>query len=96
MASMNGFSPCFIESVLRLKKALNLTNCFRWSGRKRNLDGPRLRNVRRSPNRLHWDAKCFLKWRHNSNNNEELTMWTKPTYIDMRLGFEVTMYFANR
>ncbi|MBC3244970.1 MULTISPECIES: pyrroloquinoline quinone precursor peptide PqqA [Pseudomonas] len=23
-------------------------------------------------------------------------MWTKPTYVDMRLGFEVTMYFANR
>ncbi|WP_335944289.1 pyrroloquinoline quinone precursor peptide PqqA [Pseudomonas sp. ABY48] len=23
-------------------------------------------------------------------------MWTKPTYIDMRIGFEVTMYFANR
>ncbi|WP_210645223.1 pyrroloquinoline quinone precursor peptide PqqA [Pseudomonas sp. Tri1] len=23
-------------------------------------------------------------------------MWTKPTYIDMHIGFEVTMYFANR
>ncbi|MHC8299802.1 MULTISPECIES: pyrroloquinoline quinone precursor peptide PqqA [Pseudomonas] len=23
-------------------------------------------------------------------------MWTKPAYIDMRIGFEVTMYFANR
>ncbi|UVM75446.1 pyrroloquinoline quinone precursor peptide PqqA [Pseudomonas alvandae] len=23
-------------------------------------------------------------------------MWTKPTYIDLRIGFEVTMYFANR
>ncbi|MDI3326353.1 pyrroloquinoline quinone precursor peptide PqqA [Pontibacterium granulatum] len=23
-------------------------------------------------------------------------MWTKPEYKDMRIGFEVTMYFANR
>ncbi|HSG60937.1 MAG TPA: pyrroloquinoline quinone precursor peptide PqqA [Pseudomonadales bacterium] len=23
-------------------------------------------------------------------------MWTKPAYKDMRIGFEVTMYFANR
>ncbi|MBJ2182509.1 pyrroloquinoline quinone precursor peptide PqqA [Pseudomonas veronii] len=23
-------------------------------------------------------------------------MWTKPSYIDLRVGFEVTMYFANR
>ncbi|WP_106477768.1 pyrroloquinoline quinone precursor peptide PqqA [Phytohalomonas tamaricis] len=23
-------------------------------------------------------------------------MWTKPTYVDMRLGFEVTLYISNR
>ncbi|MBU0538095.1 MAG: pyrroloquinoline quinone precursor peptide PqqA [Gammaproteobacteria bacterium] len=23
-------------------------------------------------------------------------MWIKPEYQDLRLGFEVTMYFANR
>ncbi|HBN15213.1 pyrroloquinoline quinone precursor peptide PqqA [Pseudohongiella sp. SYSU M77423] len=23
-------------------------------------------------------------------------MWTKPAYTEMRYGFEVTMYFANR
>ncbi|MBD1552165.1 MULTISPECIES: pyrroloquinoline quinone precursor peptide PqqA [Pseudomonas] len=23
-------------------------------------------------------------------------MWTKPTYTDLRIGFEVTMYFASR
>lgn len=23
-------------------------------------------------------------------------MWTKPAYTDLRIGFEVTMYFANR
>ncbi|HCF6118186.1 coenzyme PQQ precursor peptide PqqA [Pseudomonas aeruginosa] len=23
-------------------------------------------------------------------------MWTKPNFTDMRLGFEVTLYFANR
>lgn len=24
------------------------------------------------------------------------TMWTKPAYNDLRLGFEVTLYIANR
>ncbi|WP_072823345.1 pyrroloquinoline quinone precursor peptide PqqA [Modicisalibacter ilicicola] len=23
-------------------------------------------------------------------------MWTKPSYVDLRLGFEVTLYIANR
>ncbi|MDR5905272.1 MULTISPECIES: pyrroloquinoline quinone precursor peptide PqqA [Halomonadaceae] len=23
-------------------------------------------------------------------------MWTKPTYQDLRLGFEVTLYISNR
>jgi len=23
-------------------------------------------------------------------------MWTKPAYTDLRIGFEVTMYFASR
>ncbi|WP_090540094.1 pyrroloquinoline quinone precursor peptide PqqA [Halopseudomonas formosensis] len=23
-------------------------------------------------------------------------MWTKPSYTALRIGFEVTMYFANR
>ncbi|ENB9662090.1 TPA: pyrroloquinoline quinone precursor peptide PqqA [Pseudomonas putida] len=23
-------------------------------------------------------------------------MWNKPAYTDLRIGFEVTMYFANR
>ncbi|MBY4677616.1 pyrroloquinoline quinone precursor peptide PqqA [Marinobacterium arenosum] len=23
-------------------------------------------------------------------------MWTKPAYQNLRIGFEVTMYFANR
>ncbi|MGJ8688671.1 MAG: pyrroloquinoline quinone precursor peptide PqqA [Gammaproteobacteria bacterium] len=23
-------------------------------------------------------------------------MWTKPTYENIRLGFEITMYFSNR
>lgn len=26
----------------------------------------------------------------------ERTMWTKPEFIDLRIGFEVTLYFANR
>ncbi len=30
------------------------------------------------------------------NNKEDLPMWTKPAYTDLRIGFEVTMYFANR
>ncbi|HSC82327.1 pyrroloquinoline quinone precursor peptide PqqA [Pseudomonas sp. PDM16] len=23
-------------------------------------------------------------------------MWTKPSFTDLRIGFEVTLYFANR
>jgi coenzyme PQQ precursor peptide PqqA len=26
----------------------------------------------------------------------ETNMWTKPEYTEMRFGFEVTMYIANR
>ena len=26
----------------------------------------------------------------------ETTMWTKPEYTELRFGFEVTMYIANR
>jgi pyrroloquinoline quinone biosynthesis protein A len=30
-------------------------------------------------------------------NSEETTMaWTKPEFTDLRFGFEVTMYIANR
>jgi coenzyme PQQ precursor peptide PqqA len=29
-------------------------------------------------------------------NREETAMWTKPEYTEMRFGFEVTMYIANR
>ncbi len=32
---------------------------------------------------------------HN-NNIEVMTMWTKPAYNDLRIGFEVTMYINNR
>jgi len=27
---------------------------------------------------------------------EERPMWKKPTFTDLRIGFEVTMYFASR
>jgi pyrroloquinoline quinone biosynthesis protein A len=31
------------------------------------------------------------------NPHEEITMaWTKPEFTDLRFGFEVTMYIANR
>ena len=29
------------------------------------------------------------------NNKEVSIMWIKPAYEDLRIGFEVTMYFAN-
>lgn len=32
----------------------------------------------------------------NNDNNEDTTMWTKPAYNDLRIGFEVTMYINNR
>jgi pyrroloquinoline quinone biosynthesis protein A len=27
---------------------------------------------------------------------EDEPMWKKPAFTDLRIGFEVTMYFANR
>jgi coenzyme PQQ precursor peptide PqqA len=29
-------------------------------------------------------------------STEEMTMWTKPEFTEMRFGFEVTMYIYNR
>ena len=30
------------------------------------------------------------------HNQRTLPMWTKPAFTDLRIGFEVTMYFASR
>ncbi len=30
------------------------------------------------------------------STNEETTMWTKPNFEEIRLGFEVTLYISNR
>ncbi len=32
----------------------------------------------------------------NNKKQRISIMWTKPAYTDLRIGFEVTMYFANR
>jgi len=29
-------------------------------------------------------------------NKRTAPMWTKPAFTDLRIGFEVTMYFASR
>ncbi len=31
-----------------------------------------------------------------NHRHEDPIMWTKPEYTEMRFGFEVTMYIANR
>ncbi|CAD5260660.1 coenzyme PQQ precursor peptide PqqA [Alteromonas sp. 76-1] len=33
---------------------------------------------------------------NSPKKTEEMTMWTKPQYTEMRLGFEVTLYISNR
>lgn len=33
---------------------------------------------------------------HLATCRSQLMSWSKPAYIDLRIGFEVTMYFANR
>jgi len=30
------------------------------------------------------------------NPQEQAMAWTKPTFVDIRYGFEITMYIANR
>ncbi|MCE2896667.1 MAG: pyrroloquinoline quinone precursor peptide PqqA [Betaproteobacteria bacterium] len=32
----------------------------------------------------------------SNSNTLEVVMWSKPEYTEMRFGFEVTMYIANR
>jgi coenzyme PQQ precursor peptide PqqA len=35
--------------------------------------------------------------RNDRHHPEELPMqWTKPAFTDLRFGFEITMYIANR
>ncbi|ERK99732.1 hypothetical protein O999_10720 [Pseudomonas putida LF54] len=41
------------------------------------------------------DANSFFKMNHPTTMRNS-TMWIKPTYTDLRIGFEVTMYFASR
>ncbi len=41
-------------------------------------------------------SRPLLRSRNRHNNKEVMIMWTKPAYTDLRIGFEVTMYFANR
>jgi|GEM_PF-4496175 coenzyme PQQ precursor peptide PqqA len=31
-----------------------------------------------------------------SIHSEPVSMWTKPAFEDLRIGFEVTMYFSHR
>jgi pyrroloquinoline quinone biosynthesis protein A len=42
----------------------------------------------------HRSRFCFF---HRRFPNQETTMqWTTPAYTDLRFGFEITMYIANR
>lgn len=41
-------------------------------------------------------AANLLEHIHNLLGKEVETMWTKPAYEDIRLGFEITMYFKTR
>lgn len=31
-----------------------------------------------------------------NNSRRKITMWNTPSYTEMRFGFEVTMYIANK
>ena len=42
---------------------------------------------------------CFsdrFKNRFKSNKEDMKMQWTTPSFVDMRFGFEITMYIANR
>jgi len=41
---------------------------------------------------------CFLsyRWAYFSDLKGTIMQWTKPAFTDMRFGFEITMYIANR
>jgi len=48
-----------------------------------------------------WRSQCRMIRQRAGHPREistqlEKTMWSKPEYTEMRFGFEVTMYIANR
>ncbi len=43
-----------------------------------------------------WRVHNCLAGIHRFRQQEDCAMWTKPAFTDLRIGFEVTMYFANR
>lgn len=42
------------------------------------------------------DCTGFLLCEFEELYHLEVAMWSKPAYTEMRFGFEVTMYIANR
>ncbi|MDP9687816.1 UNVERIFIED_ORG: pyrroloquinoline quinone biosynthesis protein A [Pseudomonas mohnii] len=38
----------------------------------------------------------MYRCRYSHQLKERPMSWTKPAYTDLRIGFEVTMYFASR
>jgi coenzyme PQQ precursor peptide PqqA len=43
-----------------------------------------------------FDAEAIIQPCHNHQLLEITMQWTKPEYTDLRFGFEITMYIANR
>ncbi len=63
--------------------------------RKQKVNGKNCQNRLLAPN-AEWVKKITRLFKINTTLEEGTTMWTKPTAIDMRFGFEITMYIANR
>jgi coenzyme PQQ precursor peptide PqqA len=44
----------------------------------------------------HDNADGRVQGHAGRSSTQEIDMWIKPEYTEMRFGFEVTMYIANR
>ena len=47
-------------------------------------------------NQKYGDKSALTALDNPTNVGGESTMWTKPKFEDIRLGFEITMYFKTR
>lgn len=45
---------------------------------------------------LHRECAATKTLTHQIIDQEVVDMWTKPAYENIRLGFEITMYFKTR
>lgn len=45
---------------------------------------------------VQWSNRAAVTFRANLSFRRHIMQWTTPAFTDLRFGFEITMYIANR